>query len=131
MATDRRRSSTMPHGEYNHIEIPYDDEDRAKRFYSGVFGWEFRQMQGFDGYDLYTAGPGELGGGLGKRGESAGETTRNYILVDSVDDAVKKIQDLGGTIKGGKQEIPGMGWFAAGTDSEGNPLAVYESLPRG
>jgi predicted enzyme related to lactoylglutathione lyase len=121
----------MPHGEYNHIEIPYDDEERAKRFYGGVFGWEFRQMQGFEGYDLYTAGPGELGGGLGKRGESAGETTLNYILVDSVDEAVKKIEELGGTIKEGKQEIPGMGWFAAGTDSEGNPLAVYESLPRG
>ena len=26
------------HGEYNHIEIPFDDEERAKRFYSGVFG---------------------------------------------------------------------------------------------
>jgi hypothetical protein len=120
----------MPHGEYNHIEIPYDDEERAKRFYGGVFGWEFRQMQGMDGYDLYTAGPGELGGGLGKRGESAGETTRNYILVDSVDEAVKKIQELGGTITTPKDEIPGMGSFAAGTDSEGNPLAIYESLPR-
>jgi predicted enzyme related to lactoylglutathione lyase len=36
----------MAHGEYNHIEIPYDDEERAKRFYSGVFGWQFRQMAG-------------------------------------------------------------------------------------
>jgi predicted enzyme related to lactoylglutathione lyase len=44
---------------------------------------------------------------------------------------VKKIEELGGTIKEGKQEIQGMGWFAAGTDSEGNPLAVYEALPRG
>ena len=43
---------------------------------------------------------------------------------------MKKIQELGGTIKTGKEEIPGMGWFAAGTDSEGNPLAVYEALPR-
>ncbi len=76
----------MAHGEYNHIEIPYDNEERAKGFYSGVFGWQFSQMPNFEGYDLYTAGPGELGGGLGKRGESAGDTTRNYIQVDSVDD---------------------------------------------
>jgi uncharacterized protein len=120
----------MAHGEYNHIEIPYDDEERAKRFYGGVFGWQFRQMDGFEGYDLYTAGPGELGGGLGKRGEGAGETTRNYILVDSVDQAVKKVTELGGTITEDKSEIPGMGWFAAGTDSEGNPIAIYEALPR-
>jgi predicted enzyme related to lactoylglutathione lyase len=81
----------MAQGEFNHVEIPYDDEERAKRFYTGVFGWQFRQMDGFEGYDLFTAGPGELGGGLGKRGESAGTTTRNYILVDSVDEAVKKV----------------------------------------
>jgi predicted enzyme related to lactoylglutathione lyase len=43
---------------------------------------------------------------------------------------VRKIEELGGKIAEPKAEIPGMGWFAAGTDSEGNPLAVYESLPR-
>jgi predicted enzyme related to lactoylglutathione lyase len=121
----------MAHGEYNHIEIPYDDEERAKRFYSGVFGWQFSQMAGFDGYDLYTAGPGGLGGGLGKRGEGAGTTIRNYILVDSLDDAVKKVVELGGTITEQKAEIPGMGWFAVATDSEGNPISLYEALPKG
>ena len=65
----------MAHGEINHIEIPYDDEERAKRFYGGVFGWTFSQVEGFDAYDLFTSGPGGLGGALGKRGESAGETT--------------------------------------------------------
>lgn len=116
----------MAHGEFNHIEIPYDDEERAKRFYSGVFGWEFRQMAGFEGYDLFTAGPGELGGGLGKRGESAGQTVRNYISVDDVDAAVAKVKELGGTITEDKAEIPGMGWFAVGTDSEGNVIALYQ-----
>jgi predicted enzyme related to lactoylglutathione lyase len=120
----------MAHGEYNHIEIPYDDEERAKRFYSGVFGWQFSQTEGFAGYDLYRAGPGDLGGGLGKRGESAGKETRNYISVDSVDDAVAKVKELGGAITTPKSEIPGMGWYAAGTDSEGNPLAVFQSDPR-
>jgi hypothetical protein len=120
----------MAHGEYNHIEIPYDDEERAKRFYSGVFGWQFSQMEGFEGYDLYRAGPGELGGGLGKRGESAGTETRNYILVDSLDEAVKKVTELGGTITEPKAEIPGMGWFAIGKDSEGNNIALYEASPR-
>jgi predicted enzyme related to lactoylglutathione lyase len=120
----------MAHGEYNHIEIPYDDEERAKRFYGGVFGWKFSQMAGFEGYDLYTSGPGELGGGLGKRGELAGTTTRNYIVVDSIDESVKKVEELGGTITEPKAEIPGQGWFAVGTDSEGNPIALYETLPR-
>jgi predicted enzyme related to lactoylglutathione lyase len=120
----------MAHGEINHFEVPYDDEERAKRFYSGVFGWQFRLMDGFEGYDLFTAGPGDLGGGLGKRGVSAGATTRTYILVDSIDEAVKKVGELGGTITEPKSEIPGMGWFAVGTDSEGNVIALYQNAPR-
>src|SRR5262245_60520685 len=130
VGTARRRSSTMAHGEYNHIEIPYDDEERATSFYSGVFGWELSQMEGFEGYDLYRRGPGGLGGGLVNRGVSAGTAIRNYIAVDSVEDTVAKIKEHGGTITEDKTEIPGQGWYAAGTDSEGNPLAVYESLPR-
>ena len=120
----------MPHGEFNHIEIPYDDEERAKRFYGGVFGWQFEQVPGFDGYDLFRAGPGELGGALGKRGESAGTTTRNYILVGSIDAAAAKVEELGGTITTPRTEIPGQGWYAVGADSEGNELSLYEQLPR-
>ena len=116
------------HGEYNHVEIPFDDEERAKRFYAGVFGWEFSEMPGFEGYPLYTAGPGGLGGGLGKRGQMAGQTVRNYISVDDVDAAVAKVRELGGTITEEKTEIPGMGWFAVGTDSEGNTLALYKAM---
>ena len=120
----------MAHGQYSHIEIPYDDAERAKRFYSGLFGWEFGQMGDFPGYELYRAGPGDLGGGLGKRGESAGTETRNYIEVDSIAAAVAKVTALGGTITVPKSEVPGQGWFAAGTDSEGNSLALFEPTPR-
>jgi predicted enzyme related to lactoylglutathione lyase len=119
----------MAHGEFNHIEIPYDAEERAKRFYAGVFDWEFRQAEGFDGHDLFTSGPGELGGALGTRGESAGTEIRSYILVDSIDDAAGKVTELGGSITTPRTEIPGQGWHEVGTDSEGNPLALYENLP--
>jgi predicted enzyme related to lactoylglutathione lyase len=118
----------VAHGEYNHIEIPFDDEERAKRFYSGVFGWQFNSMEGFDGYPLYTAGPGGLGGGMGKRGEMAGQTVRNYIAVDDIDAAIEKVKELGGTITEPKSEVTGMGWFAVGTDSEGNTLALYKGM---
>ena len=93
-----------------------------------MFGWEFSEVEGFGGYPIYTAGPGGLGGGMGKRGEMAGQTTRNYIAVDDVDAAIAKVRELGGTITEGKTEIPGMGWYAVGTDSEGNTLALYKAL---
>ena len=56
----------------------------------------------------------------------AGETTRTYISVDDIDAAIEKVKELGGTITTPKSEIPGMGWYAAGTDSEGNTLALYK-----
>jgi uncharacterized protein len=118
----------MAHGEFSHIEIPWDDEERAKRFYSGVFGWEFSSMGDFPDYDLYRTGT--IGGGLGRRGVTAGEGVRNYIDVDDIDASIAKVRELGGAINEGKTEIPGQGWYAVGTDSEGNPLALYQSLPR-
>ena len=56
----------------------------------------------------------------------AGETTRNYLAVDDIDVAIAKVKELGGTITVDKTEIPGMGWYAAGTDSEGNTVALYK-----
>ena len=114
----------MAHGEFNHIEIPFDEQERAKRFYSGVSGWEFRDAQGFEGYPLPTAGPGQLGGGMGQRGQMAGQTVRNSLSVAEIDASIAKVRALGGTVTEDKTEIPRMGWFAVGADSEGNTLAL-------
>ena len=73
------------HGEFSHIEFPATDLERAKAFYGNVFGWQFEKMDGFDNYWLYTAGPGDLGGGFGLRGDTAPDQVRNYLRVDSVD----------------------------------------------
>ena len=62
----------------------------------------------------------------------AGTAVRNYIVVDCIDEAVGKVEALGGTITEPKAEIPGQGWFAIGTDSEGNPIApVRDAAPLG
>ena len=74
----RRRSPGMAkHGEFSHIEFPADDPERAKSFYVNVFGWSIQTMDRFNHYFLYTAGPGDLGGGFGFR--SAPAVVRNYL----------------------------------------------------
>jgi predicted enzyme related to lactoylglutathione lyase len=69
-------------------------------------------MQGFEGYPLYTAGPGELGGGMGKRGEMAGQTVRNYIAVDDIDARVEKAKAAGASVIRPPFEIQGVGRIA-------------------
>lgn len=122
----------MRHGEYTHIEIPADDVDRAQRFYGELFGWQFTAMPDFPGYVLYTTPSGEegTGGAIGKRGETAPEKVRNYVHVDSIDESLARARELGGSVVTEKSEVPGQGWYAVLTDTEGNEFALWERLPR-
>ena len=119
----------MPHGEMEHLEIPADDPERAQRFYAGVLDWQFSSMTAFPAYYLFRTAP-ERGGAIGRLGQSAGETVRPYITVDSIDEAVAKAEQLGGKVLTTKQEIPGQGWFAILRDTEGNELPLFENLRR-
>lgn len=114
------------HGEFSHIEFPADDVERAKAFYSSVFGWTFEAMDGFEDYFLYTSGPGDLGGGIGKRSETAPAGVRNYITVDDVDAAVSRVEANGGSVVVPKTDL-GFGWYAAVSDTEGNEIGIYKS----
>jgi len=122
----------MAHGDYAHIEIPADEPARAQRFYEGLFGWAFSTMPGFDDYALYTTAAGEagVGGAIGKRDVTAPHTIRNYVLVTSIEDTVAKARELGGTVVEEKAEVPGMGWYAVLTDTEGNEFALWQAAPR-
>ena len=124
----------MKQGDITHFEIPADEPDRARSFYAGVFGWSFGDpIPGFENYHLFTTPVGQegVGGAIGKRGESAPEKLRTYVQVDSVDAALQKVTELGGSVVEPKSEVPGQGWYGVFRDTEGNELAVWESLPRG
>jgi uncharacterized protein len=115
----------MAKGEITHVEIPADDVDRAKKFYSAVVGWEFSEMEGFRDYWLFRTAEGS-GGGLGRRGESVGSTIRDYITVPRLEEAVTAAEANGGSIVTPPQDIPGMGRWAAVLDSEGNEIGLWE-----
>lgn len=118
----------MAHGQITHIEFPADDLVRARRFYSELFGWSLREMEGVPGYLLFNTGSAESGGGIGERGKSTGDQLRVYVTVDSIDDTLRRVPELGGTVVEPKGEIQGQGWYAAISDSEGTELGLYENL---
>ena len=122
----------MKHGDFTHIEIPADDPERAKAFYGELFGWSFApEIAGFEGYHMFSTPVGENGtaGAIGKRGEMAPEKLRVYVHVDSIDDTLAKLANAGGSVVEGKGEVPGQGWYAVFSDTEGNELALWESTP--
>ena len=116
----------MPRGDLNHVEIPADDPERAKRFYSEIFGWSFDAMEGYPDYFLFRT-EGGVGGAIGKRGVSAGQQLRDYVTVPSVDEALGRVPELGGTVVTPKEEVPGQGWYAVINDSEGNEIGLWEN----
>jgi predicted enzyme related to lactoylglutathione lyase len=123
----RRKEAEMPR--VTHFDINADDPERAAQFYSNVFGWKFDKWQGPAEYWLVTTGPDDepgINGGLMKRTDpSAG--TWNTVEVRSVDDAVSRAVQAGGSVVLPKQAIPGGGYQAYCRDTEGNVFGLHES----
>lgn len=119
-----------------HFEIPADDVGRAKEFYGSIFGWELDDVPGMDYTMVRTVAvdeqqmptePGAINGGLMQR---TPETSSPVITidVDSIDDALKRVEAAGGSTVRPRTEIPGMGAFAYFKDTEGNTLGLWEIL---
>lgn len=109
------------------FDIPADDIDRAQKFYRDVFDWNFNKWDGPMEYYMADTGKEEPGinGGLAKRVPGQIGIT-NTITVSSVDEFVKKIAVNGGQLITQKMPIPGIGWFAQCTDTEGNVFGIIE-----
>ena len=118
----------MARGEITHIEIPADDVERAKRFYSAVAGWEIGDTPDFPDYHMFQTTP-RAGGAIGTRGASVGDTLRIYITVERLEEAVAAAEANGGRIAVEPSEVPGMGRWCAVIDTEGNEIGLWQDLP--
>ncbi len=119
-----------------HFEIPAEDLERAKGFYAATFGWEAADVPGM-GYTIVQTvpvderqmptEPGAINGGMMQRSPGSPSSPVLTVGVDSVDDALERIQAAGGSVVRPKTEIPGMGAFAYFRDTEGNTLGLWQN----
>jgi len=109
------------------FEIPADKPERAREFYSSLFGWKINPFPHMPDYQhIDTGGPdASPDGGLMKR-TRPGHTITNYILVPSVTKFMTKVEKLGGGICKPGTAVPGMGYFALCQDTEQNTFAIWE-----
>lgn len=119
-----------------HFEIPADNLEKLRKFYGELFDWKIEKMPGpVEYYGIETVPVDEKGvperlgvnGGMIKK-QNPEHKPVNYIAVESVDEYVKKIEDLGGRIIVPKMEVPGIGWWASALDPEGNQFAILQSI---
>ena len=106
-----------------HFEIPADDVGKLKEFYEKLLGWKITKAEGPFEYCLIETGG--VGGGMRKR-ENLNDKINVHILVESVDEYNKKVEELGGKVLVPKQTIPGYGFVAYISDPQGNMFGIFE-----
>jgi predicted enzyme related to lactoylglutathione lyase len=111
-----------------HFEIPADDLERARKFYTSIFGWKISDPWKMEYFMVETRdhhGDG-INGGMMKR-KAPGQPFTNYIAVDEINDILAQVTAGGGMLAMPKTEIgPGMGWIAAFKDPEGNIMGLHQ-----
>jgi predicted enzyme related to lactoylglutathione lyase len=123
----------------SHFEIYAGDPDKLTKFYTSLFDWTVTPVPGTDYSLIYSAEtdaqgmlkqPGAINGGILKRPDGYQMNGFvNYVIVDSIEQAVERAKSLGARVTKDKTVVPGMGWFVMFLDPEGNNFAVFQSDP--
>ena len=111
-----------------HFEIPFDDGARAAAFYRDLLGWEVNGF-GDQPYWLVRAGDDDEPGANGAL-ISRGDVHRSPVVIAGVvdlDAVLSRVEECGGRVIQEKMAIPGVGWSAYVTDSEGNTIGFFEA----
>jgi len=126
-------------GRVVHFEIPFDDGDRARAFYADAFGWNLMDLPEMS-YTMVATGPtseqgppsepGFINGGMAQRSASF---TAPVVVVDvpDIDDALVKVEKLGGATVVAKLAVGDMGFAAYFKDPEGNVIGLWQTATPG
>jgi predicted enzyme related to lactoylglutathione lyase len=117
------------------FEIPAVDLARATRFYEAAFGWKLDPQQIGDyqmawfpmAENAYGAAGALVHGELAK---PSTDGTLVYLGVPAIDAALASIESAGGKTLVPRTPIGPHGFIAEFEDSEGNRVALHESLPK-
>ncbi|HEX7785828.1 MAG TPA: VOC family protein [Methylomirabilota bacterium] len=112
-----------------HFEIPANEPEALTKFYGELFGWKFEKAQ-FPGPEYWLCDTGAEGPGINgavMQRQDPGQPWMNYIDVASIDAAIAKATQLGGSVALPKTSVPGMGAYAAVVDPQGNIVGLWET----
>ena len=122
-----------------HFEMPYENRDRAAKFYESAFGWKMNKLgaemgnymtaeTSETGKDRMVKLPGTINGGFyQKTPDPSSHAPSVVIAVEDLEAAMKKVVQAGGKIMSKKPEdIPGVGRWVSFRDSEGTRVSMLQ-----
>lgn len=125
--------TTPKHGEICWQELNTKNLEKAKNFYSELFGWQLKQSE-FSPVPYLEIHAGEkASGGMmeiskewGENWEKIPSAWMTYIAVDDVDSAVEKIKANGGSICIAPFDAPGVGRMSVAADPGGIAFSIIK-----
>jgi predicted enzyme related to lactoylglutathione lyase len=104
-----------------HFEIPADNVESLKGFYSSLFGWQFErgEIQGY--YMIRNAG---ISGALTQK-ENPQQLSTQFVRVESIEEYITKAKQLGARVVKDKQEIS-EGYYAVLEDPQKNSIGIWQ-----
>ena len=116
----------------NWFEIPVDDFERAKMFYSRIFDYEMPEMaMGSSRMGMFVVdqAAGHVGGAIVKVDDFLPSRHGTLAYLNAGEDLstiLMRVEDAGGRVLQDKTEItPEFGYYATFLDSEGNKVALH------
>jgi uncharacterized protein len=113
-----------------HFEIYADEPEALAEFYRRLFGWRIDKALAVDYFFIDTApkgGGASVQGGLLRRPIEGPRSWVHYVHVDSLDDTLHRLRDLGGKVVRAKAAVPKTGWYAVAEDPQGNIFALFQA----
>jgi predicted enzyme related to lactoylglutathione lyase len=108
------------------------DLERAKSFYTGMFGWKYEPLAEYDAeayWQILAGDAAAVNGALvGSPGRETprGRTSLLYLHVSDLEQSVDRARGLGGSVVLGRTKISESGGsFAIVADPEGNELGLW------
>ena len=121
--------TTSPHGSFCWNELATTDAEAAKKFYSALLGWQFKDGSLGDAkYSEIQVG-GESVGGIHQMGPEFGGAPPHwmaYVAVEDVDAAASRVEELGGKVCVPPTDIPTVGRFSVINDPAGATLSLIK-----
>ena len=106
----------------NYFELPSDNIEELKEFYTSILNWEFEE--GKDTSDYWYIENAGIKGALLKRRNTEQKPTI-YVEVNSLDECVSKAKNAGAEIVVAKQQVS-EGYFVILKDPQQNIIGIWE-----
>ena len=121
------------HGAFSWFELHTHDPRAAADWYSKLFGWSIKKIEGPSIYYIFSVDGTEIGGIMERTDPNVPPHWNCIVTVDDVEAVHAKIPELGGTILTSAFDVPNIGRLLYTLDPTGVPIAfaTWVSQPSG